>query len=68
MVLVSPAVQLVPGAIVGPATDAAGLVIDRALPTTNTAIVPIVGLALSAADTNSALSVLLHSTLYSELA
>ena len=56
------------GAIVGPATDAAGRVIERALPTTNTAIVPVLGLALFSTDTNGTLEVMLHQTLYSELA
>lgn len=49
------------GTIVGPATDGAGRVVERANPgTVTTFMVPTLGIALEAGDTNSVIEVLLQ--------
>lgn len=48
------------GAIVGPATDSGGQITERANPdTVTTALLPSLGIALQAGDTNSVIAVLL---------
>lgn len=54
------------GAIVGPGTGAGGAIVERANPgTVTTVLLPTLGMALEAGDTNSVISVLLMPTIIS---